>query len=401
MEQFPTLVLLVGENNLPNILAVLTFLDNGGAIYFVHSKETSKHADILPQIIEDLRPGIVGQYQFIEIDLNHLENSSSILSKGLGQVTGKVCFSYTGGTKSMVVYTLLELQRPTIDMTLIYLYAGTNTFIIDYDQEVRRYRPSIYFDLRTLLKLHFLSECPYSSSTELFLPHTAQKILRLHLREKSSYFNFKQRYLRDLKKGKCDPASFKLPLDRTKVGSELKDHLIRDLGVRTLGDALPFSQISSIKDRDFEFISRWFDGSWLEEVVFIILQKNKKDLNIKELGYNLTVNPPNKVRFELDVFCIVDSMFFGISCTSNTGHRKLNKDKLFEVAKRTSQIAGAEARFALITLFSDPMSIREELSAGHSIFRKKFLVLGMKDIPHMEESLVSWIGQNVASREVS
>ncbi len=400
MEQFPTLVLLVGENNLPNVMAVLTFLDNGGTIYFVHSKETSKHADILPQIIEDLRPGIVGECHSIEIDLNHLEDSSNILSKGLRQLTGKVCFSYTGGTKSMVVYTLLELQRPNIDMTLIYLYAGTNTFIIDHKYVVRRYRPRIYFDLATLLKLHFLSDCPYSFSTELFLPQTALKILRLYLERGNSYYNFKQRYLKDLKKGMYDPASFELPIDRTKVGSEIKDPLIKDLG-QTFGVSLPFSHISRIKGRDFEFISRWFDGSWLEEVVFMVLQKNKDNLGIKELGYNLTVRPPNKVRFELDVFCIVDSMFFGISCTSNTGHRKLNKDKLFEVAKRTSQIAGAEARFALITLFPEPESIRKELSAGHSVFREKFLVLGMKDIPFLEKKLVGWIDQNVANQEVS
>jgi len=391
-----TLIILVGGNNIPNLYAIRMLLKNGGVLILIHSKDTLKHAQIVVEVSKQL---VSYNTRYVQIDLSDPESSNTILRKELAGFVNSIHFHYTGGTKFMVTSTLFVLGSLGYDMEYSYIFSGSNRMIIHGGDGRISEKLAIKFRLTldTLLTLHFLGDCKPRYQTNLQFPKTQKEIAKLIITNKTAMKNFKKKCIRPLmKKEKENKLPVASLLKFPSAVESVKKSVCEDLNLKT--DSIQLETIQDLTGMDPSSILRWFDGSWLESYVYVILDSNRSYLNISELGYNLEISPPNKSEgFELDVFCIIQGVFFGISCTTDSYKRAIKKKKLFEVSQRATQIGGSEARYALVSFEEKPESLEEELITSTRLVRSKTKVFGIGEFPDLETHLIDWIKKNIIS----
>ncbi len=109
--QVDRLFLLVGENPLPNCVAAMTLLRNGGTPYLVHTSHTRSQAEYLANI---LNRGILKSNKAQLISLSGQQSNAYHIRQQIQarveSLTGRLGMNYTGGTKAMAVHAYRALQ---------------------------------------------------------------------------------------------------------------------------------------------------------------------------------------------------------------------------------------------------------------------------------------------------
>ena len=393
---YDTLIILVGGNNIPNLYAIKQLLRNGGTLILIHSKDTLKHAQI---VVEVSKKSVSYNTHYIQIDLSDPKSLNTILRKELAGLENSIHFHYTGGTKFMVTSTLFVLESLGYEMEYSYIFSDRNHMTIHgSDGKITEILEiNLCLTLDDLLTLHFLGDSKPRYQTHLQFPKTQEEIAKLIITNKSAMKNFTNKRIRPLmKKDTKNKLSASTPLKFPPAVESVKKGVCEDLNLKT--DSIPLNTIHELTGMGISSILRWFDGSWLESYVYDILDSNRSNLNINELGYSLEISPPNKSEgFELDVFCIIQGVFFGISCTTDSHNRSNKKKKLFEVSQRATQIGGSEARSALVSFEKNPESLEEELVTSTRLVRSKIKVFGIGEFSNLETHLIDWIKKNIKS----
>ena len=133
--QTENLVLLIGTNPLPNLVAAKLLLKEDGTLYLVHSADTGAIALQLEKALMD-RYG-VHQCQKVEVDQASARDVRTKIESLMKTSRGSVGLHYTGGTKTMAVHTYraIESGTPRTAPRPVFSYLDANSFELRVDPD--------------------------------------------------------------------------------------------------------------------------------------------------------------------------------------------------------------------------------------------------------------------------
>ncbi len=333
MDNFNTLILLVGTNPLPNFVVAEYFLQINPhiqSIWLIYSEENrlqsgtnnqarnletllqkrwsekhkSLHMPLEKVLISDVSNAIVIRNEIEKKMINKLNDSFQLH------------LNYTGGTKAMAHHVYLCLQKSGNKFPCKFSYLDGNNFrliVDDYGIENDDLRQKVQIDFSELISLHGFKrvnkdkEIDFVKAEEMF-----QKFIDVDSKESLN------------------------------------------------------------------------DGYWLEDYIAKMLnRKFKGQLNSGEgVLQNWVIKKPEwQKKFELDVIMVHGYHLTGISCT--IGHNKDTcKNKGFEIILRSRQIGGDNSKAILITGSNrmQTIQLQEELAIETGESLKNILVLGIEDL---------------------
>lgn len=374
------LLLLVGENPLPNYVAAKVLLKPGGVVHLVHSDETYR-------IAERLCKHLNGKVQLMRVDPTDATDIADNVRARLRSLQGTVGLHYTGGTKSMAVHAYRAVEaklKPAVtDAVFSYLDAATFELRIDPDWHetvLFAVKPKLE-DLAALHGAHLRKGSPQREA-DLWGVCTATMLARGGWQKRLPTF------LHNLRAQALKPSPQAVDLPQDPRYKDICQALCQDLGLPPEATVIPPKVVASLKSKE-----KWFGGEWLEHYVLAQMLKIAPEARVHDCGMSLEMDQ-SKSRgadfdFEFDVAAIRGYQFFGISCTVSD-NKDTAKQKLFEAYIRARQLGGAEARVGLVCAYDDVYRFEHEV-VQEWLAKGKIKVFGPRDWPRMDELLMTWL----------
>lgn len=407
------LLLLVGGNPLPNAVAGVLLLRDGGTITLIYSEQTKSVKDRLERWLRraipfriDIRSKKVKEADPYEIYLG--------VKAALQQVNAPlVGLHYTGGTKAMSTHAYLAIEQWRVDRsdaTFVASYLDSRTLNMVFDPaspESGQKSSTNYvglmhsFDLvEDLLYLHgWELLCPVNQQP--ILPLTTKALVDVHTNytKRSEWYHWLKEELNRKWKDQTETwRSAELPRQQSKFarltpvtqalqqelnldGNELHAtraaHLFHPCPEKLKKDGTP--------ETAEELFHKWLKGCWLENYVLQVLQLADLGLHVYQ-GVE-TKNP----QFEVDVVATCGYQLFLFSCTTQTdkGTRRELKLKLLEASVRAAQLGGDEARVALVCCADDAKGLQNEMRL--SLESNHIRVFGLEQLADLGMHLANWI----------
>jgi len=392
------LLLLVGTNPLPNLVAAELLLKENGTLYLVYSTETAPVADNLKKYLlarykVQLLPAVKAT------DAQDIETTLEKLVRGLA---GSIGLHYTGGTKAMAVhaYRAVEKARGGKTPAPVFSYLDATTFELRVDPA---YHEKVLLEvkptLRELVALHGNPLRPrLPDKTTILLPAAialAQAAPGGGLRVWRDWCDkiLRQDQIhtgRDWR-GNTILKGVTLSWPDDPILNEVVATLKSELGLSLMAKDLPLSVVQLPRGlQDLKHLCKWLDGEWLEHYVLAQVEAVADQCGVHDYGMTLKTDEKQAAdfRFEFDVAAIRGYQLFGISCTTSSD-KSLVKSKLFEAFIRARQLGGDEARVGLVCGYTDPHSLEQELSQSWDA-QGKIKVFGADDLPDLAEKLAAW-----------
>jgi hypothetical protein len=383
------LVLLVGTNPLPNLVAAEMLAKEGCKIILLHSpgsRGTGPVAERLEQVLVQSKGDKIKTTK-IEVDeSNGWWLAQKLKHEVLPKLQGSIGLNYTGGTKSMAVHSYKTVAEECPEATFSYLDARTLSLMVqprsdEPFQMIRDIWRFVKVPVTQLLSLH--GHQIQSPSSDPVLPDRAGQLASLFPGlNKKSVINFHE--------------SIRKPNGKLKSNTELSKVRLPDFAAavfKDFGDICDIGDLGQAVELNPEKLVRWLDGCWLEHQVMSCLADLRGDLALSDLAMNIETTSrdnPGQTKFEFDVAAMRGYQLFAISCTIS-GDKDICKDKLFEAWIRARQMGGDESHTALVCCYGkDPGTLQQKLneqwfSEGH------IRVFGERDIGNLKASLRDWI----------
>lgn len=409
MEGFKNLFLLIGTNPLPNYVVAKYFIDNNTSlenIYFIHSKynstlNQSSTKNLAENILKVLKKnGLTENIKINFIPIENIENKQSITNSinihlSRNELSGSIHLNYTGGTKQMGIHSNeffmsddfrkmnnVEIERSYLSARNFKLIDGNDNVICSNLNKIIRITFLDLIDLHGFKRINIDKTSNYSDALELFEKYISEDIL-------DEYFNSYSRKNFEDDKGNLI-STFKKATEKYKdiiIKGELfqvsnsfqEDYKIFDSEGKFKSDLFG---TTNEKDSKVKYAIKFFDGDWLEQYIYNILNKDHEIKSMTPLT-NWVIKKPewsDKLDFELDILLMNGYQLCGISCT--TSHKiGICKSKGFEILLRTKQIGGDEAKSVLVTRLTeentDKLQLELETDTGST---GNILILGKKDL---------------------
>lgn len=394
------LLLLVGTNPLPNLVAAELLLSPGGTVYLIHSRDTATVAKRLQLYLLRHKGYSVKIPQSVEeADPQDIKDKIDAL---LGRMKGSIGLNYTGGTKAMAVHAYRAVEHKCPNAVFSYLDAKTFEMRIDRPQWRDKVLLQVPLELKDLLNLHgafFQKGFPKSPDDIVMLP-VAQALARTApdggLCEWRRWCKNELRKKAHTGKGwknkKC-LQEITLTWPEAKRLAEAVVTLKRALGLPEDAASLPLdiAEITNwpFRKQDPKYLCQWLDGDWLEHYVLHSVASVANQLKLHDCAMNLkTDRNRSDMDLELDVAAMRGYQFFGISCTTSTD-KYLAKSKLFEAYVRVRQLGGDEARVGLVAGWENPEKLESEVTRAWDA-EGKIRVFGPQHLPDLADYLAQW-----------
>ncbi len=411
------LFLLIGENPLPNYVAVNLLLKQDGIAYLVHTTDTLDEANRLKNILRSELNG----FKAIELRLlNDFESDAYYIQKEIreklnGIKSGTIGLNYTGGTKAMSAHAYRTLfyeetkdktYRQRKDIIFSYLDPRRLEMCIDREDNERiriKIKPdTLSVKLVKLFQLHGL-ELKSTPTQKVQSLELAEELARVFADEDKNKLWFDWYYqvfceaARKKKgnswgkwKSKTDLAGLSIPVNT--LLSEIVS-IWREQNFLNSDNQFSLATVKSTGAfTEIEDFCEWLDGLWLEHYVLQQVEYIAKRQSIQDYGLNFKIPlTGTKHGFEFDVAFTRGYQLFAISCTT-ASKRDLCKLKLFEAYLRAKQMGGDEARVALICCSNEPDSLKSEVV--DTLFSKKIAVWGREHLTNLAEEIEKWIIEN-------
>lgn len=410
------LFLLIGTNPLPDWVAAKLLLREHGQLYLVHSKATSRIADLIAKFAFDKKfPEPIQEPIFVSVrDEHDAVAVSQAIGKHLDSIKcDSVGLNYTGGTKVMAVHSYNELKRRCGGKAVFsYLEAADfmmhvepcEGFPLGYRKNVGRAVPLKLEELFTLHENYNLKEV---ISRDVRGAKISPLLVELHRSDEGrrcwrTYCDGRLKYgkitpPRGSRLGELRTESdlvgevLKLSSDDRAVAKQLEDVAETLIpggakGDKTLGD------IVSHHSRDFALatsLAQWLDGMWLEHYTLQQLRELKEgDANssLYDDGRNVRVNRP--WNFEVDVAAMCGYQLHLFSCYSGSDDPRA-RQKLFEVFTHSRQLGGEAARAALVCFVKSPDYIEKQIGDLFGI-TEQIKVFGRDHLKDLKGHLQAW-----------
>ncbi len=349
------LILLVGTNPLPDYLSACAL--RPWKIALISSSQTQQIAQRLQSCLERaLQP----KPEFEPTLVVDAADASDIAEK-IGRLIERhrrdwrICLNYTGGTKVMAAHALRVFRekggRPA-DASYLHDNGPGGCPALYFDDRTKRTlgecnTPAL--TLATLLELHGAhlqsapAHEPAPTPDDAF--HLASRVLKEPQLAKSLYNGLKEAFgeKEDPKQalaGRFVPARYNITL--------------------SIGE---FPTEEQLQSRNREQRASWFrqwrhfvGGGWLEQ--WVKDQAKACGVSENELACGFQVfRGTHRVQLEIDVAVVRNFRSYFVSCTT-AREKAICKQKLFEIAVRSRQLAGDLARAALVCL-ADGNTLRE------------------------------------------
>jgi hypothetical protein len=141
--------------------------------------------------------------------------------------------------------------------------------------------------------------------------------------------------------------------------------------------------------RRCEDFCKWIDGQWLETLTYDALVQNQEAWHLHDVAMSFEVTGQGSTKFEFDVAAMRGHQLFAVTCSTYERHGPL-KNKLFEGATHAPQMGGEEAAIALCCCASDPEAVQSEVQRMLAV-DSRFRVFGRRDIASLSAKLHGWI----------
>lgn len=393
------LLLLVGGNPLPNLVAARLLLKPGGTLHLVYSEDTASVAARLQAHLAD--ECTVKLAQAVKEAQAH-----DILAKMRAYVQGlegTVGLHYTGGTKAMAVHAYRAvadtLGNVPCQPVFSYLDAGTFELRIDPDQHenvLLDVKPS----LEELASLHgcYLQKGAPKRKEALVLRGTARALGQTAAKGVDAWRRWCHHTLRDQAHNgrrwhsKTQLRRVVLQFPQSPRLREVVRMLKCELGLPPGATELPLDPQKldwPFRKQEPKYLCRWLDGEWLEQYVLAEILAIADETELHDWGMNLqTDQSRSEFYFEFDVAAMRGYQFFGISCCT-TVQKWLAKHKLFEAYTRAQHLGGEEARVGLVTGYEKNMRLEEEVTQPWEA-QGKIKVFGPQHLPELRKHLKRW-----------
>ena len=392
------LILLVGTNPLPNLVAAELLLEPGGTIYLIHSRDTATVTERLERYLGNKGYSVEIPQTVEEADAHDIEDKISAL---VTELDGRVGLNYTGGTKAMAVHAYRAVEHIRSDA--IFSYLDANSFEMRFDHPIRHEKVLLEVTpgLEELLNLHgafFQKGSPKSYEDIVMLP-VSQALARAASRD--GLRDWRQWCEKELRRkahnGKGWKAKSKLrnlevrwPTDESLA--EAVQSLREALGLQD-NATLPLDPAKipgwPFRRREPRHLCQWLDGEWLEHYVLHSVVSVAGPLKLHDCVMNLrTDRDRSDVDLELDVAAMRGYQLFGISCTTSV-KKHLVKSKLFEAYVRVRQLGGDEARVGLISGWNKPEKFEREVTRAWDA-EGKIKVFGPQHLADLDQDLTRW-----------
>jgi hypothetical protein len=368
------LFLLVGTNPLPNYVASLLLVNDGGKVILLHSRGTGIFAKNIEKAIRDKKvPVTIEMWEIDESDGVRIIQKLKKEILPFLNAPSSVGLNYTGGTKSMAVhaYRALENYACEKEIPAIFSYLDARTlsivFIFSDGSPSKRepVRGKVKISIEELLALHGYRIV--SKEKNPFFPAQAKKLVHLY------YHLYYQKN------------RFREEMEREFLASF-------DKGYTSLNEVADGEKKDRGRVRDW--IAR---NQWLEDYVFWSVQEIAECVGIHDLAWEIKPMSTSasgsegnlqQRDFEVDIVAMRGYQLYAISCTTLTKKSECKK-KLFEAYIRASQMGGDEARAGLVCCFDDPLLVRREVEEDW-FAEGRVQVFGREDLIDLPEKLRDW-----------
>lgn len=406
------LLLMVGENPLPNYVAALTLLKDGGKVYLVFTEHTKAQKNCLLQQLQERKKLGIAKIDLIDL-AKYESNSYHIRDRIQNKInqsikSGKIGLNYTGGTKAMAVHAYRAVQELQPDAVFSYLDSRSLEMCIDRPNAPPiREKVSLKISFTKLFGLHRLKwkdDRPPSSDPTLsdaavqfadfYQTEDLAKAWRdwcknKLLRQMKCYDQYGNYVWKEEPELKAQPT-----IEIKSLPDNIKTILRQHLDAST--DVLNISVTEKKGFNDLTHVCSWLDGVWLEDYVLQQVKQVASEYSINDRGMSFNIEDPENrsseyPKFEFDVAFMLGYQLFAISCTTSD-KPSLCKQKLFEASIRARQLGGDEARVALVCCYHTPSYIKSQLRT--MIYDRKIEVFGREDLPKLASKISKWIDKN-------
>lgn len=391
------LLLLVGANPLPNLVAARLLLRPGGVVHLIHSSETAAVAARLQK------------YLGRESDVRLVEpvketQAGDILRKVdtcVSQLKGTVGLHYTGGTKAMAVhaYRAVEETAERLSLRPVFSYLDATDFFLRIDPDRHeKVLGSVKPTLEELVMLHGCRLSPGAPEREeaVVLPEVARTLAETGQAGVEAWRDWCDSTLRARTrrggewKSKTQLRNLTLPLPPADCLRDVVRLLKDQLGLPEDSSVLPLDPAKlrwPFRKQKPKYLCRWLDGIWLEHYVLMTIVSISERAEIHDWGMGLqTDRSRSSFNFEFDVAALRGYQFFGISCTTD---ESFAKSKLFEAHFRARQLGGDHARTGLLSGSTRVRRLERELTRSWDT-EGKVEVLGPQHLPDLGTHLTRW-----------
>lgn len=399
-----TLLLLIGENPLPNYVAAKLLAQPGKTtIWLLHSEGTRPQKDALYKQLTN-QGHVIQVEEIADSDPTSIQKA---IKDRFTKLQG-VHVHYTGGTKSMAVNimrALGEVASSYLDARQLMLWveepgqAAVSTVV----------QMHVRLTVEDILELHSMADLAGTLRRSVILQHTTQALAYVHSdkTERAEWQEWINKTVREARiknrndkevEMNADVPLISMPFK--KVLQAIQEDIQTDVLPETLGTLLKILK----PDKTWPFkkpnqdLRKWFEGGWLEEYTFREIQKIQDVLSITDLCTNINPKlsglPGKDNKFEVDVAFTRGYQLYGISCT--TAGKEFLKHKLLEAIIRARQLGGGEARIALVSCASsDEVQLLQY--QAEDLFQKGILrVFGENDLLQLSDCLKSWVKESSA-----
>lgn len=398
--QTDNLLLLIGTNPLPNLVAARLLLKGNGTLYLVHSKDTSDAAIRIETLLA--RKYGISNCRRVEVREADAQDIKDKIGNQLRNLKGSTGLHYTGGTKTMAVHTYrtIETVISDADPSPVFSYLDANSFQLRIDPSwhekvLLEVRPTLE-DLLTLHGITLKSGFPHRA---VVLPETAAALAQaapdgglLAWRDWCTGVLRDQAHTGKDWKKKSQLRCIDLPLPTTPTlqaaVQTLKSELHLPAGTITLSLDPSHSQWPFHKNEP-KYLCQWLDGAWLEYYALSQIKAVSGKCQLHDWGMTLATDVESSLfEFEFDLAAIRGYQLFGLSCTTDVS-KTICKSKLFEAYIRSRQLGGDEARVGLVCGYLDPARLQSEMAHSWEA-EGKLMVWGPHHLPDLSDYLSHW-----------
>lgn len=420
---FENLVLLVGINPLPNYVVGKYFLMNNPnlkKIWLVYSEKQNEFGtEEIAKKIRDVFNKDIFEFCPLENISDARDIKRNVETNILEKISSSVHLNYTGGTKAMAVHVYRAIEKYKNIPEKSFSYLDARMFALTDDDKgivTEDLRKSIDISLEDLIKLHGYEKYKEERNYLEWKDALHEFDLIIQAGKLKNYLDWKKRIIREIyysngefeekvnearkknSKGLDDFNNDPFKQDIICVLNKIPtEHSILD---DTGNLWIPDENINNkkYKTRIFPAID-FLDGKWLENYVYIIINKAlPKDIPIS-LNWKLKKKKDGK-DFELDIITINGYQICGISITTDQ-QEYLCKSKGFEVFHRVNQIGGDEAKAILITCLTHKSDKVDQVTKMGDDLKvetnSNILVLGLEDL--IKEELLPKITEFIGLKE--
>lgn len=403
------LFLLIGENPLPNYVAVLKLLETDDTAYLVYTNQTNPQKDILKNALK--KQGFTSK----EVELKENKSNAHRIYTKIKEnaekipINERIGLHYTGGTNPMAIHAyraIANLSRT--DTVYSYLDAKTLEIFIDHPDSDSTHRAvQLEVPLEVLFKLHkYEWQENNKPIPEPILADAAAELVRLYQDEKIAE-TWRTWCKTELNKKAKNSEGWWVDDERTLSLIGVHKNIIEVLQKQEYKHYFDINgkQIALKKSRQLERMSKlyaWLSGCWLEHYVLQQVKEITPDLQLGESKMSFIIKKSQTWEggvFEFDVAFMRSYQLFAISCTTSKDPQEC-KLKLFEAYTRAKQLGGDEARVALVCCCDDdptkPQSLDKYLKSQleGAVSNPKIAVFIRKDLPNLKDKIAGWVKDN-------